>query len=84
MKVIGLTGGIGSGKSTVLQYMAWTLAHALLADDPELAVERLGFVLPRDEEDNPKPSELELPRPPRFELWFLAIGHVEPLPSFST
>ena len=26
---------------------------------------------------------LELPRPPRFELWFLAIGHVESLPSFS-
>lgn len=24
---------------------------------------------------------LELPRPPRFELWFLAIGHVEESPS---
>ena len=38
-------GGPGSGKSTVLQHVAWTLATALVRDDPALATTQLGLAL---------------------------------------
>jgi len=43
-----ITGGRGSGKTTVLQYIAWTLATAIAADAPVIAHQRLGLegVLP--------------------------------------
>lgn len=40
---IVVIGGPGSGKSTMLQHIAWTLAQALVDGDPELACERLGL-----------------------------------------
>ncbi len=41
-----LTGGPGSGKTTVLQHILWTLAEALRQGNPALAVERLGLQPP--------------------------------------
>lgn len=38
-----VTGGPGSGKTTVLQHIAWTLATAIGADRPEIAGEVLGL-----------------------------------------
>jgi predicted NACHT family NTPase len=38
-----ITGGPGSGKTTVLLYIAWVLASALNADDLQLAESRLGL-----------------------------------------
>ncbi len=38
-----LTGGPGSGKTTVLQHIAWTLAEAIRTDDPALAEKKLGL-----------------------------------------
>jgi formylglycine-generating enzyme required for sulfatase activity len=58
-----VTGAPGSGKSTVLQYIAWTLAHALLHGDPYLAVERLGLALPLDKDGEHRPALLDLPLP---------------------
>jgi formylglycine-generating enzyme required for sulfatase activity len=40
---IVVTGGPGSGKSTVLRYVAWTLAESLLSKRPQLARDRLGW-----------------------------------------
>ena len=57
------TGAPGSGKSTVLQYVTWTLARALLTGDAQLAADRLDFTIPEDEEGKPQPSQLELPLP---------------------
>ena len=37
-----VTGGPGSGKTTVLQHIAWSLAAALTRD-PEIARQKLGF-----------------------------------------
>ena len=68
-----VTGAPGSGKSTVLQYVAWTLARALRAGDAQLAADRLGFVIPKDKEDKLLPAELELPLP-IFILSTLRIG----------
>jgi formylglycine-generating enzyme required for sulfatase activity len=67
-----VTGAPGSGKSTVLQYIAWTLAHGLLVGDPELAVERLGLTLPSDREGQARPSELKLPLPVLIPLYAYA------------
>lgn len=39
-----ITGGPGCGKTTVLQYIAYTLATAILEDSPTLAKEKLGLV----------------------------------------
>jgi formylglycine-generating enzyme required for sulfatase activity len=58
-----VTGAPGSGKSTVLQFVAWTLARALRTNDPHLAVERLGLRVPEDEDGTPQPSRIELPLP---------------------
>ncbi len=41
-----ITGGPGCGKTTVLQHIAWTLATALLTDQPELAQKKLGISEP--------------------------------------
>ena len=38
-----ITGGPGSGKTTVLQHVAWTLATAIAADDSAMAHQRLGL-----------------------------------------
>jgi formylglycine-generating enzyme required for sulfatase activity len=38
-----ITGGPGSGKTTVLQHIAWTLATAIAADDPAMAHQKLGL-----------------------------------------
>ena len=40
---LAVIGAPGCGKTTVLQYIAWTLAEALRTRRPELAAERLGF-----------------------------------------
>jgi formylglycine-generating enzyme required for sulfatase activity len=58
-----ITGAPGSGKSTVLQYVTWTLARALRTGDAQLAAERLGFTIPKDTEGNSQPEQLELPLP---------------------
>ncbi len=42
-KRIILTGGPGSGKTTVLLHIAWTLARAIITDDPALARSKLGL-----------------------------------------
>lgn len=42
-KRIIITGGPGCGKTTVLQYIVWTLAKALLDNDPEFARQKLGL-----------------------------------------
>ena len=42
-KRIIITGGPGSGKTTVLQHIAWTLANAIKAGSPQLAQEKLGL-----------------------------------------
>ena len=41
-----VTGGPGSGKTTVLQHVAWTVATAIATDSPETARERLGLAGP--------------------------------------
>ena len=38
-----ITGGPGSGKTTVLQHIAWSLARALLEKDEKIAAEKLGI-----------------------------------------
>jgi hypothetical protein len=38
-----ITGGAGSGKTTVLMYIACTLATAIVSDNPNLAQEKLGL-----------------------------------------
>lgn len=43
-----ITGGPGSGKTTVLQHIAWTLTLALFQDQPALAAERVGLPLEKD------------------------------------
>lgn len=40
-----ITGGPGSGKTTVLQHIAWTLTLAILQDQPELAASHLALPL---------------------------------------
>lgn len=40
---IVITGGPGSGKTTVLQHLAWTLTEAIVTDTPTLALEKLGL-----------------------------------------
>jgi formylglycine-generating enzyme required for sulfatase activity len=55
-----VTGAPGSGKSTVLQYVTWTLARALRTGDAQLAAGRLGFTIPRDREGNLQPEQLKL------------------------
>lgn len=42
-KRIVITGGPGSGKTTVLLHIAWALAKALACDDPQFALEKLGI-----------------------------------------
>jgi formylglycine-generating enzyme required for sulfatase activity len=58
-----VTGAPGSGKSTVLQYIAWTLARALRTGDAQLAADRLGFVIPQGQGGEPRPEKLTLPLP---------------------
>jgi formylglycine-generating enzyme required for sulfatase activity len=58
-----VTGAPGSGKSTILQYVTWTLAHALLTGDAQLAADRLGFTIPQDGEGVDRPEQLKLPLP---------------------
>ena len=41
-----ITGGPGSGKTTVLQHIAWTLAHAIRHDKVVLCQEKLGLKAP--------------------------------------
>jgi formylglycine-generating enzyme required for sulfatase activity/energy-coupling factor transporter ATP-binding protein EcfA2 len=40
---LAITGGAGSGKSTVLQYMAWVLSASFAAGDNQLALQKLGL-----------------------------------------
>ncbi|MBK7203924.1 MAG: NACHT domain-containing protein [Anaerolineae bacterium] len=54
-----ITGGPGSGKTTILQHVAWSLALALLQDRPELAAARLG--LPRDNKEAGLPLPVFVP-----------------------
>ena len=49
-----ITGGSGSGKTTVLLYVAWVLATAILEKDSSLALERLGL-------DGPLPLPIYVP-----------------------
>ena len=51
-----LTGGPGSGKTTVLLHIAWTLACALAADDAQLAADKVGFSIATED-----PEALPLP-----------------------
>ena len=51
-----LTGGPGSGKTTVLLHIAWTLACALAADDVRIAADKVGFPVIKE-----KPEALPLP-----------------------
>lgn len=55
-KNIVITGGPGSGKSTVLQYFAWTIAYSLLRSEPDFAKDKLGVdvVLPNETEEESK------------------------------
>ncbi|WP_288130720.1 caspase family protein, partial [Accumulibacter sp.] len=46
---LAIIGGPGCGKTTVLLHMAWALASALLAGQPELARSRLGLTMDADE-----------------------------------
>ena len=41
-----ITGGPGSGKTTVLQHIAWTLAHDIRRDSATLCQEKLGLAAP--------------------------------------
>jgi formylglycine-generating enzyme required for sulfatase activity len=41
-----ITGSPGSGKTTVLQHIAWTLAHAIYRDQESVAQKKLGLELP--------------------------------------
>lgn len=43
-----ITGGPGSGKTTVLQYVAWTLADAIARDRLDIARDRIGLDLARE------------------------------------
>jgi hypothetical protein len=43
-KRIVLTGGPGSGKTTVLLHIAWALARAIITDNPALARSKLGLL----------------------------------------
>lgn len=51
-----ITGGPGCGKTTILLYIAWTLAQALARADGRLAQERLGLPL-----SDPLPLPIQLP-----------------------
>ncbi|MCE7984309.1 MAG: NACHT domain-containing protein [Caldilinea sp. CFX5] len=57
---LAVIGGPGSGKSTVLQYIAWVLATALLDNDGSWAEQKLGLRLAADNPLPPLPLYLPL------------------------
>lgn len=54
-----ITGGPGSGKTTVLQHIAWALASAIVTNQPELAATKLGLRI--DDKVGKKEKALPLP-----------------------
>ncbi|MEZ4622934.1 MAG: NACHT domain-containing protein [Caldilineaceae bacterium] len=59
-KQLAVIGGPGSGKSTVLQYIAWVLAKALLENNGDWATQKLGLRLTKAEPLPPLPIYLPL------------------------
>ena len=69
-----LTGGLGSGKTTVLLHAAWALARALTADDSGIAAEKVGF--PGDKRIVARPGAKSEPLPlPIFVPLSLYAAH---------
>lgn len=46
-----ITGGPGSGKTTVLQYIAWMLTNAIAVDEPAIALNTLGLDLDKEKKE---------------------------------
>ncbi|MEZ4683278.1 MAG: hypothetical protein R2932_54625 [Caldilineaceae bacterium] len=55
-KQLAVIGGPGSGKSTVLQYIAWVLAKALLENNGDWATQKLGLRLTKQNHCRRYPS----------------------------
>lgn len=94
---LAVVGGPGCGKTTVLIYIAWALAKAILEDRPEWAQEKLGLhlapVVWDEEKQGPLPKNLHptLPLPVYLPLSAYARyrfrqedpnGKVQTLPNF--
>ncbi|MFA7242247.1 MAG: hypothetical protein WC091_19220 [Sulfuricellaceae bacterium] len=74
---LAITGGPGSGKTTVLLHMAWALATSLLANNPEPARSRLGLTLApkRATVADLRAARLLRPPPPRTARQRAAAGN---------
>ncbi len=79
---LAVIGGPGSGKSTVLQYIAWVLATALLENDGAWATQKLGLRLVGDDALPPLPIYLPLSAYARLHFHGGDAGAATTFPDF--
>jgi transcriptional regulator with XRE-family HTH domain len=79
---LAVIGGPGSGKSTVLQYIAWVLSKAWLENDGAWATQKLGLRLAAADVPLPLPIYLPLSAYARLRFRGSDVGAVTTFPTF--